>query len=141
MPAAIPTPTAAPPQDNPPPADVAGAGSNGGDALSFLGVWHGTHSGHPAELVVKSQNRDSDKFEGTMTVQLPEGIVVVAVNGRLSDETGEPIITIEEKKVVEEPRRGSWERGINTGRLTGVDSMSGSGSNKRSQGYAWNLHR
>jgi serine/threonine protein kinase len=139
-PTPMPVPTAAPAQGNEPPAGTASAGQYG-DALSFVGVWHGTHSGHPAELVVKSQNRDSDKFEGTMTVRLPEGTVVLAVNGRLSDDTGEPIVTLEEKKVVEEPRSHIWERGTNMGRLTGADAMSGSGRNKRDQYYTWSLHR
>jgi hypothetical protein len=122
-------------------ADAGPDGAAGDEALSFLGVWRGTHSGHPAELVVKSQNRDSDKFEGTLTVRLPEGTVVLDVNGRLSDETGEPIVTLEEKRVVDEPLPHIWEKGTSTGRLTGADGMSGSGRNKRGEGYAWSLHR
>jgi hypothetical protein len=63
------------------------------------------------------------------------------VNGRLSDETGEPVVTIEEKRVIEEPKRGVWKLGTSTGRLTGADGMAGSGRNKSGEGYTWSLHR
>jgi hypothetical protein len=142
--APAPTPTAAPAREKPAPAETVDAGPNGAtgdEALSFIGAWRGTHSGHPAELVVKSQNRDSDKFEGTLTVRLPEGTVVLDVNGRLSDETGEPVVTLEEKRVIEEPLPHIWDKGISTGRLTGADGMSGSGRNKHGEDYAWSLHR
>jgi hypothetical protein len=76
-----------------------------------------------------------------MTVQTAAGPVVLEVRGRLNDETGEPVITLEERRVLDEPAPRSWDLGKNDGRLLGAGSMSGRGRDRRGREYSWYFRR
>ena len=111
------------------------------ETLSFVGTWRGTHTGSPATLVVKSENAESDTFDGVLTVQTATGAVAIAVKGRLLDENGSPEVVLEERRVVTPSTPRMWDLGTNTGRLNGPDSMSGSGQDHRGRSYSWSFQR
>jgi len=92
-------------------------------------------------LVVKSENAESDTFDGVLTVQTATGAVAIAVKGRLLDENGSPEVVLEERRVVTPSTPRMWDLGTNTGRLNGPDSMSGSGQDHRGRSYSWSFQR
>ena len=112
-----------------------------GEVMGMRGVWRGNHGGQPAEIVITEENAEADRFSGKMTVRTAAGPVVLEVRGRLNDETGEPVITLEERRVLDEPAPRSWDLGKNDGRLLGAGSMSGRGRDRRGREYSWYFRR
>lgn len=105
----------------------------------LIGVWHGSHTGHSAQLVLGKPNRDNGKFRGTLTVQMPSGPVRIAIAGRVFDDGG---VIIEEKKVVRTSEDRAWDLGVNTGTFDPEDlTLSGDGKDKKGRTYQWSFHR
>ncbi|GAB4463733.1 MAG: hypothetical protein OHK0029_32860 [Armatimonadaceae bacterium] len=111
------------------------------EALSFRGIWNGKHTGNPAQLNIKEQNTEADRFSGTLTVTTPEGTVVIEVRGRLDDSEGEPMVVLEEKRIIEAPGKNVWDLGSNRGYLAGPNTLRGNGKDKRGRTYTWNFVR
>jgi serine/threonine protein kinase len=150
---ATPTPTPAMPTPEPPPLVALPAEKkeeekepdtppiDSQEAISFLGTWRGTYAGHPALLVIRRENAESDTFNGTMTLRTTNGVVVLSVRGRLQDEKDTPEILLEERRLLKSPEPRTWKLSNQTGRLHGPDSMSGSGKDKTGQSYTWAFRR
>lgn len=105
--------------------------------MSLVGTWRGTHARRPATLVITRQT--GYQFEGMLTVETNDGPVKLAITGDLFPDTGE--ITLWEKKVIQEPRKGFWRLGVNLGRLTHGTQMTGMGEDPQGRPYTWAFMR
>ncbi len=132
-PAILPPPIAATPVavPLPPPPQAAGAGPN------MLGTWHGSHSHHPATLVVTG--RRGDTFTGVMSVRTPDAHVHIAVTGRVSPRTG--AVSMRETRVLSATAPRAWDLGSESGHVSGKGKITGTGTDIKGRSATWNFSR
>lgn len=129
----LPTPSAAVPAATPPQdtSQMAGAGPN------MLGTWHGSHSHHPATLVVTG--RRGDTFTGVMSVRTPDAHVHIAVTGHVSPRTG--AVSMRETRVLSATAPRAWDLGSESGHVSGKGKITGTGTDIKGRSGSWNFSR
>ena len=112
------------------PAHEARAGPN------LLGAWHGRHSRNPAELEITRQNGDT--FQGTMRVRTREASVLLAVEGRVSQDGG---VSMHERRILSSTAPHAWDLGSESGRVAGEGKITGVGTDVKGRVGAWSFSR
>lgn len=129
----LPPPAIAAPVTAPP----AASAQTGGGGPNMLGTWHGSHSHHPATLVVTG--RRGDTFTGVMSVRTPDAHVHIAVTGRVSPRTG--AVSMRETRVLSATAPRAWDLGSESGHVSGKGKITGTGTDIKGRSGSWNFSR
>jgi len=110
--------------------------SSGAKASSMLGEWQGKIWRNPATLSITRHS--GNNFGGTISVDTPEGHVLVGVTGHVSPRTG--AVTLQENRIIRSDKPHAWDLGHYSG-SAGDNNIGGTGSDTRGRSYPWSFHR